>query len=85
MIVRLLRITGVGLGLAFLFHLSQAAILARGEQPVAGTLWAIGVVSLLFLVRAILMERTRGPRDNMQKDLLWGLAAGGVLTVLARL
>jgi len=85
MILRLLRIGAVGLGLTFLFRLSYQAGIARGQEPVAGMSWAIGVISLLFLVRAFIMERTRDARDNMQKDLLWGLSLGGVLTVLMRL
>lgn len=85
MILRLLRIVALGLGLAFLFRLSHEATIARGQEPVAGMSWAIGVVSLLLLVRAIIMERTRDARDNLQKDLLWGLSLGGMLTVLMRL
>lgn len=47
-------------------------------------LWAIGVLSFLFLVRAILSETMpNGPR-TMQRDLLWGLAAGGIATILLR-
>lgn len=45
---------------------------------------AIGVVSLLFLVRAVLAE-FQGPASDLQKDLLWGLTAGGVVTILMRL
>jgi len=85
MILRSARIVAVGLGLAFLFRLSHQASIARGQEPVAGMSWAIGIISLLFLVRAVIMERTRDARDNLQKDLLWGLSLGGLLTVLLRL
>ena len=82
MVLRLLRIAAVAGGLTYLFHLSQQAGAVRGNEVVPGRLWAIGVVSLLLLVRAIVTERTRGPEDTLQKDLLWGLSAGGVVTIL---
>jgi len=82
MALRLLRIAAVAGGLAFLFHLSQQAGAVRGNEAVPGRLWAIGIVSLLLLVRAVVTERTRGPEDALQKDLLWGLSAGGIITIL---
>jgi hypothetical protein len=83
--MRAVRIVGVTTGLAWLFHLSQRAGEVRGNPPVPGMEWAIGILAALFLVRAIVTERTRGPEDNWQKDLLWGVAAGGFLTLALRL
>jgi len=84
MILRGLRIAAVGGGLTLLFHLSQQAGAVRGNEEVPGLSWALAVVSLLFLVRAIVTERTRGPEDDLQKDLLWGLSAGAIVTILLR-
>lgn len=82
--LRLVRIGGICTGIAYLFRLSHEAGIARGNEEVPGMLAAIGVVSLLFLVRAILAE-FQGPASDLQKDLLWGLTAGGVITILMRL
>jgi hypothetical protein len=84
MLLRLLRIVVVALGLFFLFRFSLEIGLARGRQPLPGFSWALGVLTFLFLVRAIVTERSRGPEDNWQKDILWGLTAGSVITILSR-
>jgi len=84
MVSRLARIAAVAGGLIFLFHLSQQAGAVRGNEEVPGKLWAIGILSLLFFVRALVTERTRGPEDVLQKDLLWGLSLGGLSTILMR-
>ncbi len=48
-------------------------------------LWAIGALTVLFFLRALATEYSRGPEADFHKDLQWGLAAGGVLTILSRL
>lgn len=75
---RLLRIAVIAGALAVLFVSSQAATAARAGETVPGVRWAVGVLSALFLVRAIVTEWTRGPEEDLQKDILWGLGVGGV-------
>lgn len=84
MILRAVRIVAVTTGLAWLFRLSQRAGEVRGNPVLPGTEWAIGILTVLFLVRAIITERTRGSEDDWQKDLLWGLTGGGLVTLLVR-
>ena len=84
MIVRALRIAAVTVVLPLLFALSQRISEARGNAPVPGINWALGVVSGLFLVRAAVTERFRGPEANVQKDLFWGVAVGGIVTIISR-
>ena len=84
MIIRLLRIAAVALGFACLFAWSRQLTLARGGEDVPGISWALGVLSLIFLASAVVSERTRGPEASFQKDMLWGLAAGGIITMLTR-
>lgn len=81
--VRLLRIGGIAVAFATLFTLSQAVTAAQAGSNVPGTRWAVGVLTLLFLVRAIVTEWSRGPEENLQKDILWGLAGGGIGGILA--
>ncbi|MBI5503999.1 MAG: hypothetical protein HY899_04310 [Deltaproteobacteria bacterium] len=83
-LLRLVRIGAICTGITWLFRLSHEAGVARGNEEVPGLLAAIGVVSLLFFIRALLAE-FQGPASDLQKDLLWGLTAGGVLTILIRL
>jgi len=47
-------------------------------------LWAIGVLSFLFLVRAFVSETMPDGPGLVQRDLLWGLSAGGIVTILLR-
>ena len=82
--VRALRIGAFAVGLPALFALSQRVAAARGQAPLPGLSWALGVVSALFLVRAAVAEWGRGPEANLQKDLLWGLGAGAILTIVLR-
>ena len=84
MIIRLLRIGAIGLGFAYLFVLSRQATLAGGGEDLPGVRWTLGLLSLIFFAGAIATERMRGPEANVQKDILWGLATGGLLTVLSR-
>jgi|GEM_PF-1743483 len=82
--LRSLRIGGICAAVIYAFRRSHEAGIARGNEEVPGMLAAIGVVSLLFFIRALLAE-FQGPASDVQKDLLWGLTAGGVLTILMRL
>ncbi len=82
--LRSLRIVGIALGFAIAFTLSQRATLARYGETVGGTLWAIGALSVFFLVGAWATESSRGPEMDVQKDLLWGLGVGGVLSIALR-
>ena len=85
MFLRALRIAAVAAVLPLLFALSQRVSEARGNPPIPGINWALGVLSVIFLVRAAVTERFRGPEANVQKDFLWGVAAGGIMTILSRL
>ena len=84
MLVRALRIAAVTVVLPLLFGVSQRVSEARGNPPVPGINWALGVLSVLFLVCAIVTERFRGRDADVQKDLLWGVALGGVVTIISR-
>jgi hypothetical protein len=85
MAVRALRIAGIALAFLVVFTISQQATLARSGETVPGTFWAIGALSVFFLVGAFATESTQGPDANVRKDLLWGLGLGGVLTIAVRL
>jgi len=82
--VRLLRIVVVAVALPLAFELSRRASESLGNEPLPGVEWALGALTLLFFVRAFATEVSRGPDADFQKDLQWGLAAGGVLTILSR-
>ncbi len=82
--LRLVRIGGICAGITYLFRLSHEAGVARGNEEVPGLLAALSVVTVLFFIRALVAE-LQGPASNLQKDILWGLTAGGVLTILIRL
>jgi hypothetical protein len=83
-LLRFLRIIAIALGFAFLFALSRYATLERGGEDLPGISWALAVLSAIFTVSAIISERSRGPEANLQKDFLWGLAAGGIITIISR-
>jgi len=82
--LRALRISAIAVALPILFAISKGVSEARGHEQVPGVSWALGAVSALFLVRAVVTERTLGADETLQKDLLWGVAAGGILTILTR-
>jgi len=84
MILRLLRIGAIGLGFAGIFALSRQATLARGGEDVPGISWTLGLLSVIFGAGAMATERTRGPEANLQKDMLWGFTAGGIIAILTR-
>ena len=85
MILRLLRIAVVAAAISTVFALSHQATVARGSEEVEGMSWTIGILSLIFLASAFASERWRGPEANWQKDGLWGLALGGIFTMISRL
>ena len=85
MIVRALRIAAVTAVLPLLFAVSQRVSEARGQETVPGINWALGVLSVIFVVRAAVTERFRGSEANLQKDLLWGVAVGSIATIISRL
>ena len=82
--LRALRIGALTCVLPLVFWVSRRVSEARGQEPVPGLSWALGVVAVLFLVRAAATEWERGPEANLQKDLLWGLAGGAILTIVSR-
>ena len=84
-LLRFLRIIAIALGFAFVFAFSRYATLERGGQDLPGISWALGVLSAIFTASAIVSERTRGPEASLQKDFLWGLAAGCIITIISRL
>jgi hypothetical protein len=82
--LRILRIGGVAAALAYLFHLSHEAGVQRGNEELPGMSWAIGALSLLFFVRALVTEKTQAGGPSYQRDILWGLTLGGIVTILLR-
>ena len=84
MILRILRAAAVAIVVPVLFVASQRATLARGGEPLPGISVALGVVSVIFIVSALMSERLRGSEANLQNDMLWGLGVGGILTILSR-
>jgi hypothetical protein len=85
MLVRALRIAAVTGVLPLLFAVSQRVSERRGNPPIPGINWALGVLLVIFLVRAVVTERVRGPEINLQKDVLWGVVAGSIVTIISRL
>jgi hypothetical protein len=85
MLMRVLRIGGVAAILATLFHLSREATRARGEGDLPGMLWAIGVLGVLFVLRAVALEVLPSKASVTEKDVMWGLAAGVAATIIIRL
>jgi hypothetical protein len=83
-LVRAARIAAVAIILPILVRLSQRVGEASGNPPVEGMHWAFIVLAVLFTVRALATEASRGPEANGLKDLQWGLAAGCVFAALWR-
>lgn len=82
---RTVRILGAATLLAFLFRLSQQVAEAWGNPHVEGYSVALGVVSLLFLIRAAATEYAGKAIPLFQKDILWGLSLGAFLSLLTRM
>jgi hypothetical protein len=83
--LRVVRAAAIALVFAVAVTLSQRATLAREGETLPGVSWAIAALSVLFLVSALVSERTQGPEANLRKDLMWGLGAGGIVIILSRL
>lgn len=80
--MRAVRIGAVALLLPVLFDLSRQVGERSGNPPVDGLPWAIGVLAVIFTLRALAGEATLGPEHVLRKDFSWGLAAGCGLTAL---
>ena len=80
--VRLLRIAGVAALLVCLFAFSQRLTLEREGHNAPGIGWALGVLSVLLLIRAFVTEQDPRAQSVVQKDVLWGLGVGGASAVV---
>jgi len=84
--LRLLRIVGIAAAFFVAFTVSQAATAARNAgETVPGIHFAIAALAAFFLVGAWATEQTQGPEQNVRKDMLWGLGAGGLAIFANRL
>lgn len=83
--IRTIRIVGVATLLAALFRLSQDVSATYGHEDVAGYSVALGVVALLFVVRAAATEYAGKKVHVGQRDILWGLSLGAFVSMLGRL
>ena len=85
-ILRPIRIVAIAVAFFVVFTYSQAVTAARsGGETAPGIAAAIAVLTLFFTIGALAIERTQGPEANLRKDLLWGLASGGVGILVQRL
>ena len=85
-VIRPLRIVGIAVAFFVAFNFSQSITAARsGGETAPGIGAAIAVLTLFFTINAFVTERTQGPELNQRKDLLWGLASGGVGILVHRL
>ena len=83
--IRTVRIVGTATLIAFLFRLSQDISASYGHENVEGYSVALGVVSLLFFVRAMATEYAGNNVHAVQKDILWGLSCGAFVSMLTHL
>jgi len=83
--LRLARIAGIALLFAIGFTVSQRLTLARSGETIPGVLWAVGALCVFFLTGAIATERSQRRESDVRKDVLWGLALGGILGIVVRL
>ena len=83
--LRTARIFGTAVILAALFRLSAQVSEAWGHEQVQGYPVALGVVCVLFFVRAAATEATRKDVPVGQRDILWGLSLGAGISALQRL
>jgi len=84
-LLRTIRIIAIALGFACVFALSRYATFTRGGEDLPGISWALAALTVIFTASAAVSERMRGPEASVAKDVLWGLAAGALITILARL
>ena len=82
---RTLRILGIATTIAFLFRLSRQLSESWGNEQVEGYTVAVGVVALLFFVRAAVTEYAAKDVPVAQKDILWGLSLGAFVSLVVRL
>ena len=83
--IRTVRIVGIATLIAFLFRVSQQVGEAWGNTDVEGYAVALGVVALLFFVRAAATEYAGKDVPIAQKDILWGLSLGAFVSMVAKL
>ena len=85
-IIRPIRIVAFAVAFFVAFNFSQSMTAARsGGETAPGISAAIAVLTLFFAINAFVTERTQGPELNSRKDLLWGLASGGIGILVHRL
>jgi hypothetical protein len=85
-IIRPLRIAGIAIAFFAAFNFSQSVTAARsGGATAPGIVPAIAALTLFFTINAFVSERTQGPETDRRKDLLWGLATGGIGIIVQRL
>jgi hypothetical protein len=82
---RTVRILGIATLIAFLFRLSRQVSEAWGNADVEGYSVAVGIVALLFFVRAAATEYAGKDVPIAQKDILWGLSLGAFVSLVVRL
>jgi hypothetical protein len=58
---------------------------AWGNEDVQGYSVALGVVSLLFFIRAASVEFATTNVHEAQRDIIWGLSLGAFLSMLSKL
>ena len=83
--LRSVRIGTFAIFLLGLFEFSRRVSEKLGNEEVPGLIAAIGVLAVLFSVRAVVSESAMGPEANRQKDVLWGLSIGCWVTIVIRL
>jgi hypothetical protein len=84
MLLRAVRIAAVALLLPLLFGLSRQVGERSANPPIEGLPWAIGVLAVVFALRAFAVEATLGAEHGLRKDFSWGLSAGCGLTALVQ-
>lgn len=85
-IVRPIRIVAIAIAFFVAFNFSQSLTAARsGGETAPGVAAAVAVLTFFFTINAWVTERTQGPELNVRKDLLWGLASGGLGILVHRL
>jgi hypothetical protein len=82
MLMRAVRITAVSLLLPVLFNLSRQVGERSGNPPIEGLPWAIGVLAVVFALRAVVTEASLGPERVLRKDFAWGLCFGCAATAV---
>jgi hypothetical protein len=79
--MRILRIALFAIVIPLLFTVSRQVSRARGDEPLPGVAAALGVLAVIFLVRAAVTEWGSGPEYTVQKDLLWGFGGGALIAI----